>query len=200
MRGPPRVRRDSDTDESGLWSLLSTAAAPKAEYVTRLSSVSGPREARRQYFHDPAAPIAHGLLPAVFAAARNPQGQVLLVCRADDDNWELPGGRVEVGESAAQSVVREVAEESGVDIEVTGVVGVYTDPAHVLAYPNGEVRQQFAVCFHAHAVAGEVHPDQSETTAAGWFYPHETRGLPMHPTMRQRLVHALSEPHLAYFD
>ena len=167
---------------------------------------AGPRpdndhdEARRQFFHDPAAPTPKGILPAAYAAIRNGQDEVLLVRRADDGNWELPGGRVDIGESASDAVVREVAEEAGVVIKVTGVFGVYTDPAHVLAYPNGEVSQQFAVCFHAHAVAGEVHPDQTETTAAGWFYPHETRGLPMHPTMRQRLEHALSEPHLAHFD
>jgi 8-oxo-dGTP pyrophosphatase MutT (NUDIX family) len=53
---------------------------------------------------------AHGLLPAAFATVRNPAGQVLMVRRIDDGNWELPGGRVEVGETVAEAVIREVAE------------------------------------------------------------------------------------------
>ena len=52
-----------------------------------------------EYYHDVAAPQACGLLPAAFAIVRNGLGQVLLVCRTDDGYWELPGGRVEVGES-----------------------------------------------------------------------------------------------------
>jgi 8-oxo-dGTP pyrophosphatase MutT (NUDIX family) len=153
-----------------------------------------------QFFHDPAAPTPEGLLPAAYAAVRNGLGQVLLVRRADDGNWELPGGRVEVGETASETVVREVAEEAGVVIKVTGVLGVYSDPGHVLAYPNGEVRQQFAICFHAWAVDGDVHPDLFETSAAGWFHLDETRRLAMHPTMRQRLDHALTDPEHVYFD
>ena len=160
----------------------------------------GHLRARRQYFHDPAAPAPDGLLPAAYAAVRNSEGQVLLVRRADDGNWELPGGRVDVGESASQAVIREVAEEADVAIKVSGVVGVYSDPGHVLAYPAGEVRQQVAVCFHAWAVDGEAHADEYETSAAAWFDPSEVAGLPMHPTMRQRLEHALTEPDQVHFD
>jgi len=160
----------------------------------------GHLRARRQYFHDPAAPAPDGLLPAAYAAVRNSEGQVLLVRRADDGNWELPGGRVDAGESASQAVIREVAEEADVSIKVSGVVGVYSDPGHVLAYPAGEVRQQVAVCFHAWAVDGEARADEYETSAAAWFDPNEVGGLPMHPTMRQRLEHALTEPDQVHFD
>src|SRR5207248_11651538 len=93
--------------------------------------------ARTEYYHDVAAPSARELLPAAFAEVRNGAGRVLLVRRADDGYWELPGGRVEVGESASAAVVREVAEETGVAIPVTGLAGVYSDPGHVLAYPRG---------------------------------------------------------------
>jgi 8-oxo-dGTP pyrophosphatase MutT (NUDIX family) len=118
-----------------------------------------------------------------------------------DGNWELPGGRVDIGESAVETVVREVMEESGVAIKVTGVLGVYSDPGHVLAYPAGEVRQPFAVCFRAWADEDDdVHPDLHETSAAAWFYPEETRRLAMHPTMRQRLEHALSDSDRVHFD
>jgi ADP-ribose pyrophosphatase YjhB (NUDIX family) len=94
--------------------------------------------ARMEYYHDVAAPQARELLPAAYAIVRNDLGQILLVRRADDMYWELPGGRVEVGESASTAVVREVAEEAGVTIKITGLAGVYSDPGHVLAYPGGE--------------------------------------------------------------
>jgi 8-oxo-dGTP pyrophosphatase MutT (NUDIX family) len=161
---------------------------------------SGHHEFRRQYFHDPAAPAPAGLLPAAYAAVRNGRGQVLLVRRADDGNWELPGGRVEIGETASETVVREVSEEAGVTVKLTGVLGVYSDPAHVLAYPDGEVRQQLAVCFHAWAIDGEARPDHDETTAAVWYDADETRRLTMHPTMRLRLEHALTDPERVHFD
>ena len=103
----------------------------------------------REYYQDTNAPRAHDVLPAAFAAVRNVAGEVLLVRRIDDGNWELPGGRIDVGESAAQAVIREVAEESGVTIALTGISGVYSDPTHVLLDPDGTVHQQLALCFHA---------------------------------------------------
>ncbi len=157
--------------------------------------------ARVEYYHDVAAPQACGLLPAAFAIVRNGLGQVLLVRRTDDGYWELPGGRVEVGESASAAVVREVAEEAGVAIKVTGLSGVYSDPGHVLVYPRGRgTYQQFAVCFHAFAPARDAQPDHDETSGAAWFDPKHAQQLVMHPAMRQRLTNALVEPHRTYFD
>lgn len=157
--------------------------------------------ARMEYYHDVAAPQARGLLPTAFAVVRNGLDQILLVRRADDGYWELPGGRIEVGESASAAVVREVAEEAGVAIKVTGLAGVYSDPGHVLAYPHGEgIYQQFAVCFHAIAPTRDTRSDQGETSAAAWFDPEQATQLVMHPAMRQRLTDALAEPHRAHFD
>ena len=76
------------------------------------------------------------VLPEAFAAVRNRAGELLLVRRIDDGNWELPRGRIEVGVSAHHAVVREVAEESGITIELTGLAGVYSDPHHVLIDPG----------------------------------------------------------------
>jgi 8-oxo-dGTP pyrophosphatase MutT (NUDIX family) len=157
--------------------------------------------ARMEYYHDVAAPQARELLPAAFAIVRNGSGQILLVRRADDGYWELPGGRVEVGESASAAVVREVAEEAGVAIEITGLAGVYSDPGHVLAYPHGDgIYQQFAVCFHAFTPARDAQPDRDETIAAAWFDPEHAAQLAMHPAMHQRSTDALAEPDRAHFD
>ena len=157
--------------------------------------------ARRQFFHDPQSPVAEDLLPAAYAIVRNGRDEVLLVRRADDGNWELPGGRIEVGESAMSAAVREVAEEAGVVIMVSTLAGVYSDPRHVLVYPGDRVHQQIAICFHATALdAGQARPDTEETTEARWFEPGTTSALPMHPTMRERLINGLDPHARAHFD
>jgi 8-oxo-dGTP pyrophosphatase MutT (NUDIX family) len=148
---------------------------------------------RIEYFHDPSAPAANSLAPTAFAAVRDDVGRLLLVQRTDSGNWELPGGRVELGESAATAAEREVAEESGVTVQVTGLLGVYTDPGHVMVYPaTGEVRQQFAVCFHAAPIDGRLRPDRTETCAVAWTDPDRIGQLPIHASMRERIADALN--------
>ena len=150
---------------------------------------------RQEYYHDAEAPPANSMTPTAFAAVRDDQGRVLLVRRRDSGNWELPGGRVELGESATTAAEREVVEESGVAIKVTRLAGVYTDPGHVMVYPaTGEARQQFAVCFHALPLDGQPDPDHEETCEAAWIDPTRLDTMPIHPSMRIRIVQALTEP------
>ncbi|HEU5472655.1 MAG TPA: NUDIX domain-containing protein [Actinophytocola sp.] len=151
-----------------------------------------PREA--EYYHDPTAPRANSVRPTAFAAVRDQSARILLAQRADTFNWELPGGNVEPGESAVAAVIREVAEETGVMISVTGLSGVYTDPAHVMVYPSGEVRQQFALCLHAIPVSGVPRPDHDEMIDVGWIDVTEVPRLPIHPSMLLRIEHAISRP------
>ena len=158
----------------------------------------------REYYQDPNAPRADDVLPAAFAAVRNVAGEVLLVRRIDDGYWELPGGRLEVGESAAQAVIREVAEESGVAIALVGLSGVYSDPTHVLLDPDGTVHQQLALCFHAVPSPSEhpqqPRPDGIETQEAAWRAPAALANLAMHPAMRMRVHDAVTAPHRAHFE
>jgi 8-oxo-dGTP diphosphatase len=161
--------------------------------------VDGGPVTRKEYFHDRSAPPVNSITPTAFAAVRDGRGCVLLVRRTDSGNWELPGGQVEFGESAVTAAEREVAEESGVSICVTRLAGVFTDPGHVMVYPaTGEARQQFAVCFHAEPRCGEPQPDHDETCEAAWVDPAELARLPIHPSMRKRITHALNEPHIPY--
>ena len=156
----------------------------------------------REYYQDPNAPRAHDVLPAAFAAVRNGAGEVLLVRRIDDGYWELPGGRIDVGESAAQAVIREVAEESGVTIALTGLSGVYSDPTHVLLDPDGTVHQQLALCFHAvpAQTTEEPRPDGIETKEAAWCPLAGLADLVMHPAMRLRLHDAITVPQRTHFE
>jgi ADP-ribose pyrophosphatase YjhB (NUDIX family) len=82
----------------------------------------------------------------VTAIVPNDRGELLMVHKTDNDLWALPGGGMDLGEYMAEAVAREVLEETGVEVEVTGVVGIYTNPRHVMAYDDGEVRQQCSVC------------------------------------------------------
>ncbi|MEV0052638.1 NUDIX domain-containing protein [Saccharopolyspora shandongensis] len=163
---------------------MAPAGLPTLVGVPRLS----------EYYHDPNAPLANSLAPTASAVVRDAQRRVLLVQRIDTRNWELPGGKVNIGESALDAVVHEVNEESDILVTVTGLSGIYTDPRHVMVYSNGEVRQQFAVCFHATPLRGEPRPDHEETINAAWVKPEALDALPIHPSMKLRLAQAMTQP------
>ncbi|MBW0116577.1 NUDIX domain-containing protein [Pseudonocardia sp. KRD-169] len=148
---------------------------------------------RVEHYHDPVAPPAAVVVPLVYAVARDTTGRVLLVRRADTGDWELPGGRVDPGESAVAALVREVAEESGLVVDVRGVAGLYSDPGHVVEQA-GVVRQPFAVCFHAIARPGVPRPDRHETSDARWWDVADLDGLQMHTAVRARVRDAVSRP------
>jgi 8-oxo-dGTP diphosphatase len=158
------------------------------------SAGPGSRPARVEHFHDPCAPVATSVVPVVYAVVRDRAGRVLLVRRADTGDWELPGGRVDPGESAVTAVVREVAEESGLLVDVTGPAGLYTDPDHVVRSRGGAVWQPFAMCFHATARPGVPVPDGKETDDARWWDPDDIDALPVQPAVRRRLSDALTRP------
>lgn len=156
-------------------------------------TVDLPAGSRTEFFHDPAAPRATVVVPVVHAVVRDRAGRLLLVRRADTGDWELPGGRVEPGESAAAALEREVEEECGLVVRVSGVAGLYTDPGHVIGQA-GTVRQPFAVCLHAAVQSGELRPDHRETSDARWFAPDDLAGPAMQPAVRLRVSDALRAP------
>lgn len=148
---------------------------------------------RRDYYHDPDAPPANSVVPSTTAAVRDDAGRLLLIHKVDNGFWALPGGGMDLGESIADAAVREVAEETGLAVEVTGLVGIYTDPGHVMAYDDGEVRQEFSVCFHARVLSGEPREDGSETKEVRWVEPADVASLSIHPSMRRRIDDALAD-------
>ncbi|MCX3058875.1 NUDIX hydrolase [Streptomyces beihaiensis] len=154
--------------------------------------------ARVDYFNDPNAPKANSIVPSVTAVALNEAGEVLLIHKTDNDLWAVPGGGVDVGESAPDAAVRETKEETGFDVEVTGLVGIYTNPAHVMAYDDGEVRQQFSICFRTRITGGELRTS-SESKEVAFVHPSRLDQLNIHPSMRMRIDHGLadrSEPYI----
>ncbi|MGW1031648.1 NUDIX domain-containing protein [Streptomyces antibioticus] len=147
---------------------------------------------RIDYFRDPNAPKANSVVPSVTAVVRDDAGKLLLIHKTDNDLWALPGGGHDIGERIADTVVREVREETGIDVEVDNIVGLYTDPKHVLAYDDGEVRQQFSICFRAHSVGGSLRTS-SESKEVRWVDPADLDGLDIHPSMMLRIRHGLDD-------
>ena len=146
--------------------------------------------ARRDYYDDPEAPLPNSIVPAVTVAVRDQDGRLLLIQRSDNGLWAMPGGGLEVGETVAQAAAREVLEETGIAVEIDGVVGIYSDPKHVIAYDDGEVRQQFAICLSARPAGGTLQTS-SETVQVRWVEAKDLDELPLHSTIRLRIRHAL---------
>src|SRR5919199_1450446 len=146
--------------------------------------------ARRDYLNDPNAPEPNSIVPAASAVVVNDAGEILLQRRTDNDLWALPGGTMDVGERIAETAVREVKEETGLTVEVSRVVGIYSDPAHVIAYTDGEVRQEFNICFAARLVGGQL-SKSDESTEVRWVDREAVNDLPMQESIRLRIRHFL---------
>jgi 8-oxo-dGTP pyrophosphatase MutT (NUDIX family) len=144
--------------------------------------------ARFDYYYNDHAPTPDLIVPSVTVAVSDARRRLLLIQRADNRLWSLPGGSVDIGERVADAAVREVLEETGLEIRLAGLVGIYSDPGHVVEYSNGATRQEFSVCFRAHPIAGVLQPQHSEVADLGWFSLQETMKVPMHPSMRIRLI------------
>jgi ADP-ribose pyrophosphatase YjhB (NUDIX family) len=153
---------------------------------------------RIDHFNDSHAPKATSIVPSTTAVVQDSDGRIVLVKRKDNDLWALPGGGMEPGESIEDTAVREVLEETGLVVGVSGLIGVYTNPRHVMEYSDGEVRQQFSLCFTTVLKGGELRIDD-ESTDIAWVATDEIQSLPMHPSMRLRIEHFLenrNKPHL----
>lgn len=152
---------------------------------------------RVEYLNDPAAPAANSLVPACGTLVINNAGAILLQRRRDTGQWALPMGKQEIGETPSQCAVRETLEETGVLVEVIGVVGVYSDPEHIVAYSDGEVRQEWELTLLARPVQGEPTAND-EASEAGWFLPEDLDSLDIHPSMRRQIADHLGgrTPHV----
>ncbi len=152
---------------------------------------------RTEFYDDPNAPEPNSLVVAASAVVTDDQGRLLLQRRSDSGLWALPGGGMEMTDSLPDTAVREVKEETGLDIEITGLVGTYTDPRHVIAYSDGEVRRQFNVCFTARVVGGEL-AISDESTELAFVMSEDLDRLDMHHTQRLRVRHYLEKRDAPY--
>jgi 8-oxo-dGTP pyrophosphatase MutT (NUDIX family) len=103
---------------------------------------------------------------------------VLLVRKIDADDWTLPGGIIDLGESPIQTVVREVKEEANVKVRALGVVGVF-GPADGFkwTYSNGDMVEYVDILFECEAIRGTPCDDDDEIAEARYFTAAEVAGI-----------------------
>ncbi|MGN7966637.1 NUDIX domain-containing protein [Microbacterium sp. 22179] len=139
--------------------------------------------------------IGHDLLmlPGVTAVIRDGE-RFLLARSAGTDEWSLIGGGVEPGEEPTDAVVREVREELGAGIRITGIVGAYGGESLVVEYPNGD-RVAYVTTAYACEVVDKIEPDGEEIVEVGWFTASEIAGLDREPWIDRVLADAVARVH-----
>lgn len=128
----------------------------------------------------------------------NEEKQVLLQKRADVKLWGIPSGHIEIGETVSEAAIREVKEETNLDIKIKKVIGVYSEPnSQVFAYPNGKVVHFITTCFLAEITGGELRRNSDESLEIKFFSPENLPQdlLNMHPRW---LEDALANRELAF--
>ncbi|MEV1011163.1 NUDIX domain-containing protein [Streptomyces sp. NPDC049881] len=141
---------------------------------------------RTEYHHDPAAPKANTLIPASNLLVVDDSGAILLQRRRDTGQWALPGGAQDIGETAAECAVRECQEETGILAAITGFLGVYSDPGHIVAYTDGEIRQQYEATYTGRPVSG-VPTVNAEADGVRYVRPADLDRYDIHPSMRRQI-------------
>lgn len=159
---------------------------------------------RLDFYHDPGAPEPTSRKPSASVVVRDEAGRVLMLCRTDNGLWTIPTGGLKKHETIRACGIRECREETGLEVEVTGIVGVFSDPGHVIAYRRRgkitEVRQPVNICMHARPIGGTLSPGPSEAADAAWIHPDQLADLDIHPAIRARITHALDHPRVPYLD
>lgn len=106
------------------------------------------------------------------AAVINDAGEILLIQRADNHLWAMPGGALEVGETPAQGVLREAHEETGVIAEVVSMIGVY-DSRLCGTISRHHLYQFLFLCRPVEIAPSHTASHAREALAVGWFAQDE---------------------------
>ena len=130
--------------------------------------------------------IRLGCSAAIFDNA----GRVLLTKRTDNGQWCLPGGGVDSGESVAEAVIREVFEETGLNVRVKRLVGVYSHSDQLVVYKDGNKAFIVAIHFEVELIGGELGLS-NETTDFGYFTVDEMETMQMLGRHKERVLDAV---------
>jgi len=141
------------------------------------------------------AKLRPGASAIIFDRARQ---RVLFTRRSDNGRWCLPGGGMDPGESAEETCIREVLEETGLDVQVTRLVGVYTSPDVMVEYADGNRIQPVAFSFEAEVVGGELRLSD-ETTEYGYISVDELDTIDLMEHHKQRVEDAIQNRAAAFF-
>lgn len=146
----------------------------------------GLKTVRKDYCHAGNMPEANSVRPAA-AVAIVRDNKILMLKRKDNEKWTIPGGTMELTESLERCAVRELKEETNLDIKIQDVIGTYTDPDIRIEYSDGEVRREFTIVYYG-TVMGETSVKiDDESSKYHWVDLEEVRNLPMAESQLKRI-------------
>lgn len=145
----------------------------------------GLKTVRKDYSHDERMPEANSIKPAAAVAIIN-NNSILMLRRVDNCKWTLPGGTLEMSETLVDCAIREVKEESGLDVTIMDIIGTYTDPDVRIEYSDGEVRREFTVVYYGTASNSDIILD-NESSSYAWISLNEVEKVPMADSQKRRI-------------
>ena len=148
------------------------------------------REVRNKVGHDLL------LLPSAAVVLHDERMRILLCLHADKNIWVTPGGLIEPGEQPGDAAIRETYEETGLIIELTGILGVYGGADLIIDYPNGDRAAYVGTIFRGKITGGTLRPDGDETLDVRWFSRDELMRMP-HSRWLDTAMPVLFEPQAA---
>jgi 8-oxo-dGTP pyrophosphatase MutT (NUDIX family) len=152
----------------------------------------------RFYDGEPDAPRPNvPLSPGVAAVIFDGQRRVLILKRSRGIYWSLPGGRLDLGESAPDCCIRETLEETGLRIRIVRLIACNTDPRRVVHYPDGNVHQSFVLCFEAEILSGDL-VASFESEAFHWIGEEDLDAYALIPDSRQNILDAWQNQSAAF--
>lgn len=140
------------------------------------------------------ARLRPGCSAAIFDSTRQ---KILLQKRSDNGRWCFPGGAMDPGESAAEACEREIREETGLEVRVTRLIGVYSDPDCIVEYADGNRWQVLSLHFEVEVVGGELTLDE-ETLALDYFSPAEIEQIDLMEHHRVRVPDTFAQTHATF--
>lgn len=140
------------------------------------------------------------LLPSVSGLLFDTEGRLLLVWQRAEQVWSTPGGMIEPDERPAEAVVREMREETGLQVRPQHVAAVFGGPDFRVRYPHGDEVQYTILAFTCTLVGGTPKPDGEEVTRLAYWSLDEALAQPLASWLRPVLPRLFARSTATLFD
>ena len=117
--------------------------------------------------------------------------KMLVTKRTDNGQWCLPGGRMDPGENVEECCIREVLEETGLQVKTKRLIGIYSNPNILVVYSDNSRHHSVTLSFEVEIIEGKLRLS-SETSAYGYYSREEMEGLDMMNLDRERMIDAFA--------